>query len=513
MTAPASAWGELAREEGPAAWLSALLDASPDALLVYGPRGELLHRNALAESLLAQTTDEQGRPGLQALLSSTDIFDAGRFDANGPSVAMRRTLSKAGRPLTLELRIRRLERPAGPLAESGLLVVAARDVSAHTVLERQLQQNRRVETMGRLAGGIAHDFNNLLTSMMGNVELLRMRGHDLPELDEVQTAVDRATELTGQLLAFSRSQELEPQVMDLDQAIAESSRLVARLIGADVEVRVERTHGLWPVCADPGQVQQVLMNLVLNARDAMPEGGTLTLRTRNIVLDGDPAGGIPPGLAPGEYVLVTVEDTGEGMDAETMARLGEPFFTTKPPGKGTGLGLATVFGIVRQSGGDLAVDSVMGAGTRVRLWLPRTTRTGTTDENEAAPARPVRGSGTVLLLEDDELVRRFAARTLAEAGYEVIDHASPAAALEGWAQLSHRVRALVTDIVMPVMSGPAVAARLRESAPDLPVVYISGYVEGSVDDRGRLPEIEVLAKPFSAQALLERLAGALSITG
>jgi two-component system cell cycle sensor histidine kinase/response regulator CckA len=377
-------------------------------------------------------------------------------------------------------------------------------------LVRELEQARRMESVGRLAGGISHDFNNLLTSIVGNVDLLGLRGIELPELSELRTAVDRATELTRQLLAFGRGEESEPQAVDLDAAISESARLFARLIGEHVDVRVVRGPGLWRVRVAPGQMQQVLMNLVINARDAMPEGGTLTLRTRNVVLEGASEDGGAGRVPAGEYVQLTVEDTGHGMDAGTLARIGEPYFTTKPEGKGTGLGLSTVIGIVRRAGGDLVVDSLVGAGTRVRLWLPRTRRPGQTGRHaRVATARP-RASGTVLLVEDDDLVRSFAARTLTGAGYDVIERGDPTDALDVWAAHSGSICALVTDVIMPRMSGPAVAKRLRGTTPNLPVVYISGHPDSDSHFGGAAERDEVLAKPFSADALLDRVARAIA---
>lgn len=247
---------------------------------------------------------------------------------------------------------------------------------------------RCLESNGRLVAGVAHDLNNLLTSIMGNADLLAARVPDLPELDALQIAAERAVELTRQLLTSSGTPEGAPEAVDLDAAITECSRLCARVIGDGVQVRCVRGPGLWHVHIAPGQMQRVLMNLVLNARDAMPEGGTLTFRTRNVVLEGVAEDGSPGGLPPGEYVQVTVEDTGHGMDACTLARIGEPYFTTKVAGKGTGLGLSSVMGIVRRASGDLLVDSLPGAGTRVRLWFPRSERPGVAERHLHVAAEP-----------------------------------------------------------------------------------------------------------------------------
>jgi two-component system cell cycle sensor histidine kinase/response regulator CckA len=379
----------------------------------------------------------------------------------------------------------------------------------HLHLVRALEQSRRLESVGRLAAGVAHDFNNLLTSIMGNVDLLAARVPDLPELGELQIAAERAVELTRQLLTAGRPPESEPEAVDVDAAINECSRLCARVIGEDVELRCVRGPGLWHVRIAPGKMQQVLMNLVLNARDAMPEGGALTFRTRNVVLEGAAEDGSPGGLAPGEYVQLTVEDTGHGMDARTLARIGEPYFTTKPAGEGTGLGLATVMGIVRRACGDLLVDSLPGTGTRVRLWFPRSMRPCRSGRPMRVAGPAARGSGTLLLLEDDDLVRRFAARTLTDAGYDVLDCANPTEGLEVWSRRGHSIRALVTDVVMPVMSGPALATRLRGSVPDLPVVFISGHIDKRASLDGFADVCDVLAKPFSGEALVARVAQAL----
>lgn len=283
-----------------------------------------------------------------------------------------------------------------------LVTRAAAQDSEHVALLRELEQARRLESVGRVAAGVAHDFNNLLASIIGNVDLLAARDPDLPGLGALQIATERAVELTRQLMTSSRPPAGEPEAADLDAAIIECTRLCTRLIGEDIQLRCVRGPGLWHARVAPGPMQQVLMNLVLNARDAMPDGGALTFRTRNVVLEGAAEDGSPGGLPPGEYVQVTVEDTGHGMDAHTLARIGEPYFTTKDVGKGTGLGLSTVMGIVRRASGELLVDSLPGTGTRVRLWFPRSNRPGQTARHLHSAGSAAQGNGTGSLRGDDD---------------------------------------------------------------------------------------------------------------
>jgi two-component system cell cycle sensor histidine kinase/response regulator CckA len=390
------------------------------------------------------------------------------------------------------------------------------DVSELKRRERELReagehlaQAQKLDSIGRLAGGIAHDFNNLLTVIQGNLQLV------LPEvpadsliredLDEIGRAAGRAAELTRHLLTFSRKQVLKPRLLDLNASITGTERMLRRLIGEDIHVQTALQPDLPLVLADPGQVEQVLVNLVLNARDAMPQGGELTLETRLAAM-GSRAAALYPHSAPTDpAVLLCVSDTGHGMDADTRSRAFEPFFTTKPQGRGTGLGLATVYGIVKQSDGYVWISSEPGKGTRVEIYLPPAPVQGA--EADPLPVEPVgvqRGRGeTVLLVEDEPAVRHFAQRVLEGAGYRVLSapHASDALVLARKAGAP--VGLLLTDVVMPGLSGPALAERMRALHPGLRVIFTSGYANEAISHHGALDEgVVLLEKPFSVEALL-----------
>lgn len=387
----------------------------------------------------------------------------------------------------------------------------ATDITQRKLLEDQLVQAQKMEAVGRLAGGIAHDFNNLLTVVMGHVGLLvaEMARDDphRPELEEVLRATQRAATLTQQLLAFSRKQVLQPKVLDLNDLVRGTHKLLRRLIGEDVELRTALGDGLGSVEADPGQLEQVIMNLAVNARDAMPRGGMLTIETANVELD-DTYAREHVDVAAGRYVMLAVTDTGTGMDVRTKAHLFEPFFTTKGPGRGTGLGLATVHGIVKQSGGHIWVYSEPGGGTTFKVYLPRVV--GGVDKADAPARSPEsRGRGgaeTILLVEDEDAVRRLASTVLERRGYAVLAGCDGEAALQLAARHTGPLDLLVTDVVMPRMSGPQLAAQLTQARPGLKVLYLSGYTDDTIIHHGVLREgVAFLQKPFSPEALTRKV--------
>src|SRR3989449_2775141 len=383
------------------------------------------------------------------------------------------------------------------------------DITERKALEMQLLQAQKMEAVGLLAGGVAHDFNNVLTAIGGYAELVR---EDLPgedarrhDVEEILRATERAATLTRQLLAFSRRQVLAPRVLDLNGVVAGVDNMLRRLIGADVELRTALGPVLGAVRADPGQLDQVIMNLVVNARDAMPRGGKLTIETANAELDESYALEHPSVVA-GPYVMLAVSDSGVGMDAATQARIFEPFFTTKEKGKGTGLGLATVYGIVKQSGGNIWLYSEPGRGTTFKIYLPPV---GQPPElpppTPAAPAKPP-GTETVLLVEDDEAVRTRARKMLASHGYTVLAAPSGADARELAASHAGPIHLLVTDVVLPGMSGRELAARFQSVRPALKVLYTSGYTDEAVVHHGVLdPGIAFLQKPFTSGALARKV--------
>jgi PAS domain S-box-containing protein len=388
---------------------------------------------------------------------------------------------------------------------SGALAMVT-DVTRWKRLEEQYRQAQKMEAVGRLAGGVAHDFNNLLTVINGYSELLlEAHGPGDPSrelIEGLRAAGDRAAALTRQLLAFSRHQLVAPQTLDLNAAVADTEKLLRRLIGEDIELACRLDPGLGRVRADPAQVQQVLLNLAVNARDAMPRGGRLTIETRDVRLgEADVRPG--SGARPGRYAVLAVADTGVGMDEATRARLFEPFFTTKGPGLGTGLGLATVYGIVQQSGGWIDVATAPGRGAAFTIYLPQADRPSAADAGTPAPAAPrPPATGTVLLAEDEREVRSLIGFTLRRAGYTVLEAADGAEALRLCARYRGAIRLLVSDVVMPHLSGRELADRLKALHPDLRVLFVSGYTEDAVVRHGILKEeVAFLPKPFTPEAL------------
>jgi len=374
-------------------------------------------------------------------------------------------------------------------------------------LEEQLLLSQKLEAVGRLAGGVAHDFNNVLTAIIGSTELLLL---DTPpgapnreELDIIRDAGVRAQELIRQLLAFSARQVLNPVVLDLNRLVKNVNKMLRRLIGEDVKLVTALAPDLGAVRADPGQIEHALVNLALNARDAMPQGGQLTITTQNVdIADGSPAVLVPPG----RYVLLQVSDTGVGMDRETQQRVFDPFFTTKPRGKGSGLGLATVHGIVRQSGGDVTVESAPGAGATFRIYLPCVTAALDPVGAPAAVTAPAAGSETVLLAEDEELVRVLARKVLEQAGYRVLVAAGGAEALALAERHDGPIHLLLTDVVMPEMSGRELMRRLIERRPGVRVLYMSGYADEAIARHGVLdPGTAFMQKPFTPGVLAHRV--------
>jgi PAS domain S-box-containing protein len=381
------------------------------------------------------------------------------------------------------------------------------DVTDRRILEAQFLQAQKMEALGRLAGGVAHDFNNLLTVILGFSELLLAeRDADdprRPDIAEIHRAGLRAAGLTRQLLAFSRKQIIEPTLLDMNVVVGDLRGMLGRLIGEDVEVQLRLGPKVAPVMADRGQIEQIIMNLAVNARDAMPKGGRLTIETANVELDEHYAK-THLALTPGGYVALTVTDTGVGMTPEVQARLFEPFFTTKEPGKGTGLGMATVYGIVTQSRGSIGVYSEVGGGTSVKVYFPRTSAAGTLTDTVPA-ARPPARSHTVLVVEDEPSLREVARRLLHRLGHTVLVAADAVEALQVF-EANPSIDVLLTDVVMPGGSGPELAGRLVRQRPALEVIYMSGYTEDTIVQHGVVrPGIAFLHKPFTAETLAHKL--------
>ncbi len=411
---------------------------------------------------------------------------------NGPS----RTVLASGQPI------------ADAQGRTRGAVIAMQDITDRKLLESQLRQAQKMEAIGLLAGGVAHDFNNLLNVILGYSEMvLTDIGTDdphRPRIEQVHKAGERAASLTRQLLAFSRKQVLQPRVLDLNALIGEMEKMLRRLISEDIELAIRARPGALGIKADPGQIEQVAMNLVVNARDAMPQGGRLTIETGSVELD-DRFVRDHPGSRPGAYVRLAIGDTGCGMTPEILARIFEPFFTTKEAGKGTGMGLATVYGIVKQSGGYIDVQSEPGRGTTFSVYLPPTLEaTETTDLRH--PAASPRGAETILLVEDDPGVRGVVRDSLRSYGYTILESGDPEEGIGLCERHPGAIHLLMTDVILPKMSGRALATRLSALRPDMRILFMSGYTDDAIGQHGVLDRgVDFLQKPFQVTVMVRKV--------
>jgi PAS domain S-box-containing protein len=430
-----------------------------------------------------------------------------------PVAAHRQALEGKAVPFEVTWKDRRFESHVQALRDSegviqGVIGVAL-DITERDRLTDQLRQSQKMQAVGELAGGVAHDFNNLLMVVKGHAQLLLDRLPDASPLrlsvEQVEKAADRAASLTRQLLAFSRKQVLQPRVLDMNEAVGGMIRMFSRVIGENIEMVFLPGGNLGRVKADPGQIEQVLLNLVVNSRDAMPNGGRLTIETSNVELDRGYAA-THTSVEPGLYVMLTVTDTGCGMDAETQARVFEPFFTTKGPGKGTGLGLATVYGVVKQSGGYIYVYSEVGKGTTFKIYLPQVTAELDKLSPETDNRRSARGTETILFVEDEHSVRELVRDYLVGAGYCMLEASDGIQALKVAASHPGPIHLLITDVVMPHLSGPELATKLSSERPGLKVLFISGYTDDTVFRHGVLEGgVAFLQKPFNLKALSQKI--------
>jgi two-component system cell cycle sensor histidine kinase/response regulator CckA len=494
--------------------LRAFLDTVPDLVYSKDTEGRLRICNAAALAMQGVQHEHE--------LTGRTVFDlypremAERLHADDLEVLAGRTVLNRevatrdvhGRPqwyLTMKVPFRNRDG-----AITGVIGIS-RNITDRKQLEEQLRQAQKMEAVGKLAGGIAHDFNNLLTIIIGFGELLRAETAAHPALaepvDAISDAAERAASLTRQLLAFSRQTLLQPKVLDLNATITTTGRMLSRLIGENIRVSLALDPSISRVRVDPGQLDQVLMNLAVNARDAMPHGGTLTITTQELDLSEEVAARLESQA--GRHVMIAVADTGIGMTPDVMVQIFDPFYTTKGVGNGTGLGLSMVFGIVRQSGGSISVDSEPGTGSTFRIFLPVASES-TLPPDASAPTPSLRGSETVLLVEDDAGVRELARRTLAALGYDVLAAADGREALAIAASHGTDIALLVTDVMMPDMSGPEMVARLHATWPQLGVIYMSGYTSDAVVLQGVATSgISFLQKPYTPLRLTQMVRAVL----
>jgi PAS domain S-box-containing protein len=418
---------------------------------------------------------------------------------------------KSGKEFPVEVSLSNIETEEGTF---GIAFVS--DISQRKLLEEQLSHAQKMEAVGRLAGGVAHDFNNMLTVISGYTRMIvdelspsdPMREY----ADEIGRAADRAGAITNQLLAFSRRQVIQPRVISVNGIVGQTEKMLRRLLGEDVQLNLRLHPEAGNIKADPNQIEQAIVNLAVNARDAMPRGGRITLETGKVHLD-EHYSRTHLGVQPGNFVMIAMTDTGTGMDSATRQRIFEPFFTTKERGKGTGLGLATVYGMVKQSNGDIWVYSEPGKGTTFKLYFPEVAE-GATDEATPRLDRGSReGNETVLVVEDEKPVRELTVRMLRQLGYQVLSAASGAEAIEISKSYSGRIALLLTDVVMPEMSGRQLADVLLPMRPDMAVLYLSGYTEHTVIHHGVDSAVDFLPKPFSRETLSKKLVEMIPKTG
>jgi two-component system cell cycle sensor histidine kinase/response regulator CckA len=488
-----------------------LIENISGIIAVLAPDGTILYQSPSVEPTLGYSPEELIGTNLVTYLHPEDSANLAAF--------LEELLRQPGVLQPGEFRIQHRDgswRVLGAMARSLLhdpgvqgIIVNARDITDRKQLEEQLRQSQKMDAIGRLAGGVAHDFNNMLGAIIGYADLLLHRiGDDEAArecLQEISKAGERAAALTRQLLMFSRKQVLAPQLLDLNEIAGNIHKMLDRLIGEDIELQIVADPAAARVKADPGQIEQVLLNLAINSRDAMPQGGRLTIETKN-VNPTETAGRQLASVHPGPYVALAVSDTGCGMDEATKSHIFEPFFTTKEQGKGTGLGLATVYGIVQQSGGWIEVDSQPGQGTTFKVYLPGTVDEAQADVAPADLAGPPCGSGTILVVEDEEIVRGLVQKVLRMQGYRVLAAERGDEALRICQEQEQEIDLLLTDVVMPGMSGRELAEQAAVMRPEMKVLFMSGYTDDAVV-RHRVfdTEIAFIQKPFTPAALASKV--------
>jgi PAS domain S-box-containing protein len=500
--------------------LKAILESASQAILSVDREGRIVLANARTEAMFGYGRDELLGQPVEMLLptASRDVHKTYRADyfskprvrpmGLGFDLAGHR---KDGADFPVEISLSYVETEAGVF---GIAFIT--DITERKRLEDQLIQSQKMEAVGRLAGGVAHDFNNMLTIISGYNRMLLDQLSTIDPLrgyaEEILKAADRAAALTNQLLAFSRRQLMQPRILDINSLIQDTEKMLRRLIGEDIELTIALRPDIGNIKADPGQIEQVIFNLAANARDAMPSGGRLTIETANVQLDLD-YGKTHLGVTPGAYVMIAVSDTGEGMDAETKRRIFEPFFTTKERGRGTGLGLATVYGIVKQNGGDIWVYSEPSKGTIFKIYLPRVLAQA--DQAAQTPAKAAKwGAETILLVEDEQGVRHLIREMLKQQGYTILEATDGQEALKIVATYEKPIDLLLTDVVLPKISGSKLAGEVQTLRPDIKVLFISGYTENAIAHHGVLDsDVNFLSKPFTLESLVGKIRGVLQSDG
>jgi len=490
---------------------AAMFRDAPIGMAIAEKDGALVETNVQFRRFFGVSEELQRRSlvDLVALSDRQGLSDALTRAATEPATVLG-LRAEDGSDRLAEIHLRRLPR-------DGRLVLYLIDVSEQKALESKFAQSQKMQAVGQLAGGVAHDFNNLLTVIIGNSEFLLMQhpagDPSFKEINEVHQNALRAATLVGQLLAFSRKQTLQPRVLELRHVIGEIALMLRRLLREGVELKLDHGSDIWPVRADETQISNAVINLVVNARDAMPEGGTVTIATANeIISRATPLGtGVMP---PGDYVRIDVRDTGVGIPRENVGKIFDPFFTTKPVGQGTGLGLATVYGIIKQTGGFITLESDVGRGTVFHILLPRYRGESLPlVEVERPPPRDITGEDTILLVEDEEAVRSFAARALKLRGYHVLEASGGEEALELVKRHAGTIHLLITDVVMPNMDGPTLVRAATRLRPEMAVIFMSGYAEEAFRRHDEnAAELHFLAKPFGLKQLAAKVKDVLSAT-
>ena len=488
-----------------------LFENANDIIYIHDLDGNFLSANAMTERLMGYSKAEVIGLNLSQIVAP-EFLEVAKKNLSGKLLERAESTiykiditCKDGGRLPVEVSTRLIYEGGRAVAVQGI----ARDVSERNRLEEHLRQAQKMESIGRLAGGVAHDFNNLLTAIIGYSQMaqFRLNNHEAARKDiaEIEKAGKRAAELTNQLLAFSRKQALQLKTVDLNQIVSDIEKMLRRLIGEDIEFVTDLAGGLGLVKADPGQLEQVIMNLAINARDAMPQSGRLIIKTANAERDErGTQSGLP--LKAGAYVVLSVSDTGIGMDEETRSRIFEPFFTTKESGRGTGLGLAAVYGIVKQSGGAIWVDSEKGTGTTFHIYLPRIEGAVKAEEAPVGRQDSCRGTETVLLVEDEQAVRTLARQVLEINGYTVLEAKNATEALHICKYQSDKIHLIITDVVMPGISGRELAQQLLHIGHRARILYMSGYADIAIGRHGVVDaNTPFLQKPFTPDALSRKV--------